>query len=235
MYSVCTLTEAETTGVAVAFALEHPAWGPVEEVPGSPWVPWGSGALLLPQAAGTDGMALFVWRAPSIPGTRREPRARHARRPGLARPAWWWCPTGWPTAPVRIGAGPPCARRSRPSARWSRRWWCPPTGPRRWPLRSTPTAGFAGLVITTGGTGFGPRDLTPEGTRQIIEAREAPGLAEAMRLTSPRGLPRGIAGTVGQALVLNVPGSPKGAVECLEAVADVVPHALALLAGDRPH
>jgi molybdenum cofactor synthesis domain-containing protein len=97
------------------------------------------------------------------------------------------------------------------------------------------TAGFAGLVITTGGTGFGPRDLTPEGTRQVIE-REAPGLAEAMRLVSPLGrLSRGVAGTVGSALVLNVPGSPKGAVECLGAVVDVVPHALALLAGDRPH
>ncbi|WP_426572775.1 MogA/MoaB family molybdenum cofactor biosynthesis protein [Aquihabitans sp. McL0605] len=95
--------------------------------------------------------------------------------------------------------------------------------------------GFAGLVITTGGTGFGPRDLTPEGTRQVIE-REAPGLAEAMRLVNPLGrLSRGIAGTLGQAMVLNVPGSPKGAVECLQSVADVVPHALALLAGDRPH
>lgn len=96
-------------------------------------------------------------------------------------------------------------------------------------------AGFDGLVITTGGTGFGPRDLTPEGTRRVID-REAPGLAEAMRLVNPLGrLSRGIAGTVGGALVLNVPGSPKGAVECLGAVVDVVPHALALMAGQRPH
>lgn len=96
-------------------------------------------------------------------------------------------------------------------------------------------AGFDGLVITTGGTGFGPRDLTPEGTRRVID-REAPGLAEAMRLVNPLGrLSRGIAGTVGSALVLNVPGSTKGAVECLESVVDVVPHALSLLAGDRPH
>lgn len=95
--------------------------------------------------------------------------------------------------------------------------------------------GFEGLVITTGGTGFGPRDLTPEGTRRVID-REAPGLAEAMRLVSPLGrLSRGIAGTFGSALVLNVPGSPKGAVECLSAVVDVVPHALSLLVGDRPH
>lgn len=95
--------------------------------------------------------------------------------------------------------------------------------------------GFEGVVVTTGGTGFGPRDLTPEGTRAAID-REAPGLAEAMRLVSPLGrLSRGIAGTIDKALVLNVPGSPKGAVECVEAVLDVVPHALELLRGDRPH
>lgn len=94
------------------------------------------------------------------------------------------------------------------------------------------TAGFTGVVVTTGGTGFGPRDLTPEGTRKVLE-REAPGLAEAMRLVSPLGrLSRGVAGTVGSALVLNTPGSPKGAVECLEAVLDVLPHALSLLAGE---
>lgn len=95
--------------------------------------------------------------------------------------------------------------------------------------------GFHGLVVTTGGTGFGPRDLTPEGTRAVIQ-REAPGLAEAMRLVSPLGrLSRGVAGTLDRALILNVPGSPTGAVECLGAVVDVVPHALALLGGDRPH
>src|SRR6266851_8093938 len=92
------------------------------------------------------------------------------------------------------------------------------------------TDGFAGLVVTTGGTGFGPRDLTPEGTRAVLE-REAPGLAEAMRLISPLGrLSRGVAGIRGNAIILNTPGSPKGAVECLEAVADVLPHALDLLA-----
>lgn len=94
---------------------------------------------------------------------------------------------------------------------------------------------FVGLVVTTGGTGFGPRDLTPEGTRAVLD-REAPGLAEAMRLVSPLGrLSRAVAGTVGGALVLNTPGSSTGAVECLEAVLDVVPHALDLLAGGRPH
>jgi molybdenum cofactor synthesis domain-containing protein len=95
--------------------------------------------------------------------------------------------------------------------------------------------GFAGLVVTTGGTGFGPRDLTPEGTRSVLE-REAPGLAEAMRKASPLGrLSRGVAGTIGTALILNTPGSTSGSVECVDAVLDVVPHALDLLAGGRPH
>jgi molybdenum cofactor synthesis domain-containing protein len=97
------------------------------------------------------------------------------------------------------------------------------------------TAGFAGLVATTGGTGFGPRDRTPEGTLAVVD-RQAPGLAEAMRLVNPLGrLSRAVAGTRDQALVLNLPGSSTGAAECLEAVLDVVPHALDLLAGGRPH
>ncbi len=92
------------------------------------------------------------------------------------------------------------------------------------------SSGFAGLVVTTGGTGFAPRDQTPEGTKEVLE-REAPGLAEAMRLVSPKGrLSRGLAGTRGRAVVLNTPGSPAGATECLAAVLDVLPHALALLA-----
>ena len=93
--------------------------------------------------------------------------------------------------------------------------------------------GFAGLVVTTGGTGFGPRDLTPEGTLRVVE-RLAPGLAEAMRLVNPLGrLSRAVAGTRGRALILNTPGSPRGAVECTEAVLDVLPHALRLLS-DEP-
>lgn len=89
---------------------------------------------------------------------------------------------------------------------------------------------FAGLVVTTGGTGFAPRDQTPEGTREVIE-RDAPGLAEAMRLANPLGrLSRGVAGIRGHSIILNTPGSPQGAVECLEAVIDVIPHALQLLA-----
>ena len=93
--------------------------------------------------------------------------------------------------------------------------------------------GFAGLVVSTGGTGFAPRDQSPEGTRLIIE-REAPGLAEAMRLVNPLGrLSRGIVGIRGQAIIVNTPGSPKGCVEQLSAILDVLPHALRLLA-DSP-
>jgi molybdopterin adenylyltransferase len=93
-------------------------------------------------------------------------------------------------------------------------------------------AGFAGLVVTTGGTGFGPRDLTPEATLAVLD-RQAPGLAEAMRLANPLGrLSRAVAGTIGRCLVLNTPGSPKGAVEYLDAVLEVLPHALAMLAGE---
>lgn len=95
--------------------------------------------------------------------------------------------------------------------------------------------GFAGLVVTTGGTGFGPRDLTPEGTAVVLD-RLAPGLAEAMRAVNPLGrLSRGLAGTRGQCLVLNLPGSPTGAVECLGAVSDVLAHAVDLLAGGGHH
>ena len=98
------------------------------------------------------------------------------------------------------------------------------------------TEGFDGLVVTTGGTGFAPRDQTPEGTRRVIE-RDAPGIAEAMRLVNPLGrLSRGVAGVRGGAIVVNTPGSVKGCVEQLEAVIDVLPHALRLLHGtDGPH
>jgi molybdenum cofactor synthesis domain-containing protein len=102
------------------------------------------------------------------------------------------------------------------------------------------TDGFTGLVVTTGGTGFGPRDLTPEGTRAVIE-REAPGLAEAIRRVSDTGdrgfgmLSRAVCGTRGQALICNTPGSSSGAIEALEVILPVVPHALDLLAGGHPH
>ena len=99
---------------------------------------------------------------------------------------------------------------------------------------------FAGLIVTTGGTGFGPRDLTPEGTRVVIE-REAPGIVEAIRRASDAGdrgfgmLSRAVAGTRGQALICNLPGSAGGALEGLDIVLSVAPHALDLLAGGRPH
>ena len=92
-----------------------------------------------------------------------------------------------------------------------------------------------GLVVTTGGTGFGPRDVTPEATRAVIE-REAPGLAELMRATGLAHTPmaalsRAVAGAVGGALILNLPGSPRGVRESLESVLSVIPHAVELLGG----
>ena len=102
------------------------------------------------------------------------------------------------------------------------------------------TDGFAGMVVTTGGTGFGPRDLTPEGTRAVLE-REAPGIAEAIRRVSDgdgRGfgmLSRGVAGSRGQALICNLPGSASGAIEGLDVLAPIAAHALDLLAGGHPH
>jgi molybdopterin adenylyltransferase len=97
----------------------------------------------------------------------------------------------------------------------------------------------ANLVVTTGGTGFGPRDVTPEATKAVL-TREAPGLAETMRAVGRQVSPmaiisRGRTGVVGEALVLNLPGSPKGAVESLESVMGVVPHVLELLSGHTEH
>lgn len=101
-------------------------------------------------------------------------------------------------------------------------------------------AGFSGLVVTTGGTGFGPRDLTPEGTDAVLE-RNAPGLAEAIRRSadaSGRGLGmlgRGVCGTLGDALVCNLPGSAAGATDGLDVVLGVAEHALDLMSGGHPH
>jgi molybdopterin adenylyltransferase len=95
--------------------------------------------------------------------------------------------------------------------------------------------GFRGLIVTTGGTGFAPSDQTPEGTLLVLE-RQAPGLSEAMRAVNPLGrLSRGVAGTVGDVLIVNLPGSPNGVKESYEAVSDVLEHALELMAGGRPH
>jgi molybdopterin adenylyltransferase len=95
--------------------------------------------------------------------------------------------------------------------------------------------GFAGLVITTGGTGFSARDLTPEATLQVLD-REAPGFGEVMRATHPLGpLSRGRSGTLGQTLIVNTPGSPTGALECLESILELLDHALATLHGEVGH
>jgi len=93
------------------------------------------------------------------------------------------------------------------------------------------------LVVTTGGTGFAPRDVTPEATRLVIE-REAPGLAEAMRAialgSNPFGmLSRGVCGIAGSTLILNLPGSVRGATESLEAIAPALTHGLELLNATR--
>ncbi len=95
------------------------------------------------------------------------------------------------------------------------------------------------LAVTVGGTGFGPRDVTPEATKKVIE-REAPGLAEAMRLASSKITPhawlqRGECGIREKTLVINLPGSKKASSENLEAIIDVLPHAIELIRGENPH
>ena len=95
------------------------------------------------------------------------------------------------------------------------------------------------LVVTTGGTGLGPRDVTPEATRLVLD-KEAPGLvmlmlSEAIRQNPMAALSRAVVGTIGASLVVNLPGSPRGAVENLTALLPILPHALALLGGDTEH
>lgn len=97
----------------------------------------------------------------------------------------------------------------------------------------------ADLVVTTGGTGLGPRDVTPQATAMLIDY-EVPGIAELMRragaATTPMAaLSRGLAGVRGHSLILNVPGSMKGASESLEAVLPVLGHAMQLLHGNTKH
>ena len=95
------------------------------------------------------------------------------------------------------------------------------------------------LILTTGGTGLGPRDNTPEATRAVID-REAPGIAEAMRRETASKTPlamlsRGIAGIRNQTLIINLPGSPKAVVECFDVIKPVLQHAVDLIAGKTAH
>ncbi len=96
-------------------------------------------------------------------------------------------------------------------------------------------AGGANLVLTSGGTGLAPRDVTPEATRSVID-REAPGIAEAMRAETAQfqrlaWLSRAVAGTRGNTLVINLPGNPKAVRECLGVLTPMLPHALKLASG----
>jgi molybdenum cofactor synthesis domain-containing protein len=95
------------------------------------------------------------------------------------------------------------------------------------------------LIITTGGTGFGPRDNTPEATRCIIQ-REAPGIAEAMRFQTSANTPmamlsRGVCGIRGSTFIINFPGSPNAVAECFEVIRPVLAHAVQLIKGDTKH
>ena len=97
-------------------------------------------------------------------------------------------------------------------------------------------SGEVDVILTTGGTGFAPRDVTPEATRTVIE-RDAPGLAEAMRAESLKKTPhamlsRAVAGIRAHTLIVNLPGSPKGALENLQTILPVLPHAVQLLTED---
>ncbi len=105
-------------------------------------------------------------------------------------------------------------------------------------LRQWVDAGIS-LIVTTGGTGFGPRDNTPEATRRVIQ-RDAPGLAELMRAEGLRQTPmaalsRGICGIAGRTLIVNLPGSERAVRENLDALAPILPHALQLISGDTEH
>jgi molybdopterin adenylyltransferase len=111
----------------------------------------------------------------------------------------------------------------------------------RWAIEEAlvEAAARAGLVVTTGGTGLTPRDVTPQATQAVVDY-EVPGLAEAMRADGRRSTPfaslsRGVVGVRGGCLIVNLPGSPKGALESLETIVPVLDHALETLAGPFDH
>jgi len=106
-------------------------------------------------------------------------------------------------------------------------------------LATLADGGQIAAIFTTGGTGVGPRDFTPEATRSVLD-REIPGLGELMRARGRESTPmamlsRSVAGTRGRVLIINLPGSPKGAVESLDAIVELVPHVLELLGGRTEH
>ncbi|HZS53810.1 MAG TPA: MogA/MoaB family molybdenum cofactor biosynthesis protein [Bryobacteraceae bacterium] len=106
-------------------------------------------------------------------------------------------------------------------------------------LKSWADDSMATLILTTGGTGVAPRDVTPEATRDVLD-REIPGLAELMRMkgleqTKFAAVSRGMAGNRGNALIVNLPGSPKGAVFSLSTIEGLIPHVIDLLAGKTEH
>jgi molybdopterin adenylyltransferase len=106
-------------------------------------------------------------------------------------------------------------------------------------LRALAGFGEISAIFTTGGTGLAPRDVTPEATRAVLD-REIPGLAERMRAegskhTATAALSRALAGVAGRVLIVNLPGSPRGAIQSLDAIVELVPHVLELLAGKINH
>lgn len=106
-------------------------------------------------------------------------------------------------------------------------------------LRELAQLGDVDVILTTGGTGVAPRDVTPEATRAVID-REIPGIGETMRRVgetkTPRAiLSRAVAGLIGRVLVVNLPGSPKGAVESFDAIAGLIPHIVDLACGRTSH
>jgi molybdopterin adenylyltransferase len=106
-------------------------------------------------------------------------------------------------------------------------------------LATLADGGQVSAIFTTGGTGVAPRDVTPEATRAVLD-REIPGMAEAMRARGREATPlaalsRSVVGTRGLVLIVNLPGSPKGAVESLDAIVELAPHVLELLRGKSEH